>query len=91
LTTSLEGVEQRHWPERPDKPHCTIHLDHRKPSAARGDRVAIPGVPLLADPQRVQLGLKRRPVDHGPDSGIVDPNFRLATTVTLHVYPYLGM
>jgi len=75
LTTSLEGVERRHWPVGPDKPRCTIHLDHRKPSTARGDRVAIPGVPLLADPQRVQFGPKHRPVDDCPDSGIVDVNF----------------
>ena len=72
LTTSLEGVEQRHWPVGRDKPRCTIHLDHGKPSAARGDRVAILGVPLLADPQRVELGLKRRPVHHGRDRGMLD-------------------
>jgi hypothetical protein len=40
-----------------------IHLDNGQAPPGRGDRVALPGVGLLPDPQLVHFGLEGGPVD----------------------------
>ena len=42
---------------------AAVDLDHGQPPAGSGKRVAFVRVRLLANPQRVELGLKRRPID----------------------------
>jgi len=64
LPAALECVQQRDRTVRTDQRERRVHLDHRQPAACRGNRVALVGVRLLADPKGVELGLKRRPVDH---------------------------
>ena len=63
LATPLERVEQGDRPVGPDQCEVGVHLDHGQAPSGRGDRVALPGVRLLPDPQRVQFGLEGRPVD----------------------------
>ncbi len=62
LSTALERVQQGHRAVLTDQRESWVHLDHRQLAACRGDRIALTGVRLLADPQGIELGLKRAPI-----------------------------
>lgn len=49
-----------------------VDLHHREPAPCCGDSVSLAGVRLLSHPQHIELGLKRRPIDHGGKGCIVD-------------------
>jgi hypothetical protein len=63
LPAALEHVDQGHRPLCTDQRDLPIHLDHRQPPARGRDRVALPGMGLLAYQQLVELGLPGCPVD----------------------------
>jgi hypothetical protein len=53
LRPTVEEVDQRHQSVGTDQRRLRIDLDHRQPSASRGNRVTLAGVRLLPDPKRV--------------------------------------
>jgi hypothetical protein len=60
LVAAFEGLEQRDLAPFADQVGRGVDLDHGQPSAGGRDRIAFPGMSLLADEQLVEL---RRPAD----------------------------
>src|ERR1022692_1200988 len=63
LPAPFECFEQGERPAGPGPREAGVCLGHGQAPPGRGDRVALPGVRLLADPQLVQFGLEGGPAD----------------------------
>jgi hypothetical protein len=91
LSAPLERIQQGDRAARTDQHQRWVNLDHRQPTTCRGDRVAGSRVRLLSHPQRVELGLKRGPIDRDRARVRVGHlGFRRTELVRFMVHGYLN-
>src|ERR1035441_241632 len=91
LTASLYGLQQRHGTVRANQRRRRVNPDHREAAAGRSDRVACACMRLLLDPQRIELGLERRPLRDGRNRCVIDVGALLPEILAAHGhFPSLG-